>query len=182
MYPVFTPEALFLAALAALDRSIAADTREGRCRDTACGGPLDFSTWQRKPRGGPDLPDRDLTRWGLCCRVCRKRVLPPSVLFLGRHVYSKPVIILVVAARQRTLAPTTLEVLRAMFGVSRETIGRWVRVFLDRLPVAAAWQRVRGRLRVRDQDVPALLLDLLIGQDPDRDHALLRACELVPGL
>lgn len=182
MYPIFLPESSLFIALAELDHQIALDAHKVVCR--RCAGPLDFSTWQRKPRGGPELDDDHRTRWGLCCRSCRKRVLPASVLFLGRHVYSKPVILLVVAARQRRLTPTSMEVLRKMFGVSRLTISRWLQVFLERLPVSPAWLQTRGRVgpEVRDQDVPALLLDLLLGRDGDRQRVLRRACELIPGL
>ncbi len=180
-YPVFVPESSFFAALAALDRAIALEARASPC--PACGGPLDFSTWRRKPRGGPDLPDDDLVRWGLCCRRCRKRVLPPSALFFGRHVYSKPVVLLVVAARQRQLALASLERLRDMFAVSRQTIVRWIRVFLERLPSSDSWIRLRGRVAagVRDQDVPASLLDLLLRQ-AEEGETLRRLCEWVPGL
>lgn len=182
MYPIFVPESSLLVALADLDHQIALDAHKARCPH--CKGPLDFSTWKRKPRGMPELHDEHCTRWGLCCRNCRKRVLPRSVLFFGRHVYSKPVLLLIVAARQRRLHATSIEALRGMFGVSRLTIGRWLQVFLTRLPASSAWQQIRGCVdpTVRDQDVPALLLDFLLGRDGDHQRVLQRACELIPGL
>ena len=39
---------------------------------------------------------------------CTGEVLPDSVLFCGRHVYLKAVMLLVVAARQRQLSPTSM--------------------------------------------------------------------------
>jgi hypothetical protein len=54
-----------------------------------CGGPLHHSSYQRKPRGGPDsIPDEYLVRLSLCCgrEDCWRRTLPPSSLFMGRRV------------------------------------------------------------------------------------------------
>jgi len=183
VYPIKVPALNLLLAMGALDKQIASETRLAGCPH--CGGPLHLATWQRKPRGvRQDLPDDCTTRWGLCCGRCRRRVLPDSVLFCGRHVYFKAVMLLVVAARQRQLSPTSHSRLRALFGVSAETIRRWVRVFLDRLPEAPAWKRKRGRIspRVRDADVPVTLLDWLLNVLQDHDLALVRAAALVPGL
>lgn len=182
MYPLFVPVQTLFHALRDLDRQIADDVRLGRCPH--CGGPLHLSTWQRKPRGGPDLPDDCATRWGLCCGSCRRRTLPRSVLFLGRHVWFKPVILLVVAARQRQLSRASVARLQQLFGVGRQTIARWLAAFLERLPRSADWQRTRGRVGgdVRDRDVPAGLLDVLLRDGADPDAALVRACGLLPAL
>jgi len=182
MYPVYVPPESVFLAMRDLDKQIAHDTRLRGCPH--CGGNLHSAPWQRKPRGGPDLPDDCNTRRGLCCGTCRRRTLPASVLFCGRHVYLKAVMLLVVAARQRGLSRPSMSRLHALFGVSADTIARWMAVFLDRLPVSPTWMRLRGRLSaaVRDMDVPAALLDLLLGQDRDVDHVLVRACQLMPGL
>ncbi len=183
MYPIIKLPVRVFYAMALLDKQISLDVRGGGCPH--CRGPLHSATWQRKPRGTDNnLPDDCCTRWGLCCGRCRRRQLPPSVLFCGRHVYLKAVILLIVAARQRQLSPTSMSQLRAMFGVSRDTIARWMRVFMERLPASAAWVAVRGRIcaSVRDADVPAALLDFLLTHDNDRDRVIITACQLVPGL
>lgn len=182
MYPIRVPSESVLRAMAALDRQIAQDTRALGC--PWCGARLHSAPWRRKPRGAPDLPDHCYVRWGLCCGTCRKRVLPPSVLFCGRYVYLKAVVLLVVAARQRVLSRPSMSRLQRLFGVSRDTIVRWLAAFLDRLPVAPAWWRVRGRLpaSISDVDVPAALLDVLLEEDPDPDRVLVLACQLVPAL
>lgn len=175
MYPVQPPPDSLLRALAALDHDAALDARERGC---PCSGPLHTAAWKRKPRG-LDLPDALCVRHGLCCGRCRRRVLPPSVLFAGRRVYLKAVTLLVVAARQRDRARHTMAHLRRLFGVSGTTIARWMKAFLEGLPSNPDWQRLRGRLpaTVRDDDVPAALLDL-----GTHDEALVRACRLVPSL
>lgn len=183
MYPIRPPDLNVLRAMAALDRQIAEDVKQDGC--PFCGGPLHQATWQRKPRGvSDDLPESCTTRWGLCCGRCRRRVLPDSVLFCGRHVYLKAVMLLVVAARQRQLSPSSMGELKKLFGVSARTIRRWLAVFLDRLPQAAAWKRQRGRIspRVRDAEVPAALLDWLLEIHGEADQALVQAATLVPGL
>jgi len=74
--------------------------------------------------------------------------------------------------------------LRKMFGVSADTIRRWMTVFWERLPRSNEWLRTRGRLvaTVRDEDVPAGLLDHLFAHDNDIGRVMVRACRLVPGL
>lgn len=177
MYPVQVPPDTLLRALAALDIEVALDVRRARCPH--CSGPLHWATWTRKPRGA-QVPEELCVRRGLCCGACRRRTLPASVLFAGRRVYLKAVVLLVVAARQLDRAKHTLARLRALFdGVSGDTIVRWMRAFLDGLPLHPDWQRLRGRLpaRIRDDDVPAALLAL-----GSSDDVLVRACRLVPDL
>ena len=68
-----------------------------------CGGPLHHSNYQRKPRGGPDtLAEKISVRLSFCCakEECRRRTLPPSVLFMDRKVYFRSVILIVLTLRQ----------------------------------------------------------------------------------
>jgi hypothetical protein len=180
-YPVSAPDPSVWLAMAALDHQIASDTKAAGC--PRCGGPLHESTWTRKPRGA-DLPEHCCIRWGLCCGHCRKRTLPDSTLFCGRHVYLKAVLLLVVAARQQQLSPTSLTKLHRLFGVSAHTVRRWVAVFLQRLRAAPSWQRRRGRISpvVRDAEVPHALFVWLLDQGMTRDTALTQAATLVPAL
>lgn len=183
MYPVSIPLGRVLDALGEIDKQLAEEVRADGC--PRCEGRLHSATWQRKPRGAPDkLLDGCSTRWGLCCADCRRRTLPPSVVFLGRHVYVKAVILLVVAARQRGLSASSLRELRRLYGVSRQTIRRWVTAFLERLPASAGWIQRRGRLsaEVRDRDIPAALLDLLFGRGETVEDVLISACRFLPAL
>lgn len=177
MYPIQVPPVNVLRVLAALDHDLACDVREASCPH--CSGPLHWATWTRKPRGA-NVPEDLCVRHGLCCGHCRRRTLPPSVLFAGRRVYLKAVMLLVVAARQRDRARHTLARLRRLFdNISAKTIARWMRAFLDGLPRHPDWQRRRGQLpaTIRDDHVPAALLDLGSG-----DELLISACRLVPRL
>lgn len=179
MYPV-VPSRECLAALADLDRRLAASVRSRGC--PRCGGPLHTADWRRKPRGA-ELPEELTIRHGLCCGHCRRRTLPDSVLFHGRRVYLKAVVLMAVAARQPDRRTTTLRRLAELFGVARQTVRRWLCAYLDRLATHPGWRRVRGRVppTVRDADVPAGLLELL-GDALGRTEALNICCQWVPPL
>jgi hypothetical protein len=114
-----------------------------------CGGPLHHASYCRKPRGGPcEGGEAYGVRLSLCCgrSGCRRRVLPPSVLFWGRRVYWAAVFLVVVALRQGRTRGYTAEKLKALFGVTRPTLARWMRYFRQVFPHSQAWRRLSGRL------------------------------------
>lgn len=159
MYPHCARRATLYEGLRRIDEDLAAGARDGGC--PRCGGPLDSATWQRKPRGCEvDLPEDLRQRLGLCCRSCRKRVLPPSAVFLGRKVYLGAIVLISIASRQRQLTGSTARELRAMFGVSAQTLTRWLSFWAEDFPVSAVWKRLRGRVSaaVRDDALPDALL------------------------
>lgn len=106
------------------------------------------------------LPDSVVIRRGLCCARCRRRVLPPSTVFLGRKVYFAAVILVSIASRQRRIVGATADALRKMFGVSRQTLARWLGFFRVDLPVSPPWIAVRGLVpaSVRNDSLPNGLL------------------------
>jgi hypothetical protein len=113
-----------------------------------CGGPLHRSAYVRKPRGGPaDLPEVFAVRLSLCCgrEGCRRRVLPPSVLFWGRRVYWAAVVLVVTALREGRVAGITAARLRAHVGVTRPTLTRWLRYFRTCFPQTGTWRRLVAR-------------------------------------
>ena len=115
----------------------------------------------RKPRGGPaDLPEAFAVRLSFCCgrEGCRRRVLPPSVLFWGRRVYWGVVVLVVTALRQGRVDGITAQRVEARLGTTRSTLARWRAYFRDVFPQTRAWRALVGRLwppvradcRVRD--------------------------------
>lgn len=158
MYPDCARSRTLYEGLAKIDRDLADEARIRGC--PRCGQALDFSRWRRKPRGSEPVPAAIRWRHGLCCRRCRRRVLPPSALFLDRKVYWGAVVLISVAARQRRLVGATADNLRRMFGVSGATLKRWLAFFRDEFPQSRRWQQVRGRVaaNVRDGDLPDALL------------------------
>ncbi|MGK5084883.1 hypothetical protein WDW37_16465 [Bdellovibrionota bacterium FG-1] len=106
-----------------------------------CGGKLDVANFKRKLRDGPN---GDILRLGLCCRRdgCRKRVLPPSMRFLGRRVYSSLTVILYLEFR---------DLLGFEPEICRRTLGRWREFWRQHLAEGSPfmrWARAQGRLPV----------------------------------
>ena len=120
----------------------------------------------RKPRGGPpELDEAICIRISLCCgrEGCRRRVLPPSVLFWGRRVYFAAVILVVTALRQQRPHAYTLARLQAMVGVTRPTMIRWLHYFQKLFPQSDNWRRLSPHLMppVDPQQLPAKLITAL---------------------
>lgn len=157
MYPTAARSVTLSEGLRRIDEDLAAEAQSRGC--PYCGGPLDRAPWLRKPRG-VDMPEATCWRLGLCCRSCRRRVLPLSTLFWGRKVYWSPVMLVSVVMRQRRLEGWAASALRKTFGVSSETLERWMAMFLAEVPVSEAWRRLRGWVcaEVRDDALPDTLL------------------------
>ena len=148
-----------------IDLDLAKKHREVGCRH--CGGPLHQANYERKPRGEPEsIPDQYLLRLSFCCGRpdCRCRSLPPSCRFWGQRVYWSCVILVVMALRQNRANSASISKLEGMFGISRQTICRWIEYFREHFPSSAQWQRVRGRVsaRVTDSDLPTALLQYFL--------------------
>ena len=140
-----------------------------------CGGPLHRGAYERKPRGGPPgLPDNIETRLSLCCgrRGCRRRTLPPSVLFWGRRVYWGAVVLVVTALRQQRNSGYSARRICAVFGVTRQSTARWLAYFRDVFPHSQTWQRLRNRWMppVAPEAIPGAVLERLdlIRDGPER--------------
>jgi hypothetical protein len=125
VYQAVLADTKFHEQLLAFDRDLAASTRAARCR--LCGGALHSGSYARKPRGGPaGLGREHAERFSFCCAVddCRKRATPPSLRFLGRHVYLATVVTLI-SAMQLGITPSRLARLSLIPGLDRRTLARW---------------------------------------------------------
>lgn len=149
----------FLASLSWWDGEIARVVAAAGCR--RCGGPLHKANYHRKPRGGrffESLEARTLRR-ALCCGHCRRRSLPPSLMFLGRRVYIESVILISCIARgvamsARDLAETT--------GVPDVTLRRWGAWWREAFTALPAWSVLRARFAPPPPDEEALPASLVI--------------------
>ncbi len=144
-----------------LDTDLAKQHQQAGC--PYCGGPLHYSNYVRKPRGGPKaLPEEFCIRLSLCCgkETCRRRTLPPSTLFMDRRVYFRVVILVILTLRQNFPRQNSKAQLMRMFGVSRKTINRWQGFFRDIFPFCALWQRLRGKIStdVSNDEIPGGLV------------------------
>lgn len=173
------------ALLQRIDEDLCEEVRRRGC--SHCPGRLHAAHYPRKPRGGPeDLPASYDRRLSLCCDRdgCRKRATPPSVRFLGRRVYLGAVVVLVSAMQQ---GPTRKRMaqLRELLGVSRRTVSRWRRWWLDEFVQTPCWRAGRARVMpvVDESGLPGTLLERFAGELIDRLVAMLRfvAPLMVPG-
>ena len=125
MYQAVLADARFHEQLLAFDRDLSATARAARC--WRCGGVLHSASYDRKPRGCPaGLGEAYAERFSFCCAVdgCRKRTTPPSLRFLGRHVYLATVVTLISALMLGT-TPSRLARLSVVPGLDRRTLARW---------------------------------------------------------
>jgi hypothetical protein len=149
-----------------------------------CGGPLHYSNYQRKPRGGPDtLPEDLYLRYSLCCgkENCRRRTLPPSTLFMDQRVYFRSVILIVLTLKQNHPRKHSKAQLMRMFGVSRKTINRWQRFFRDIFPLSAQWKRLRGKISsvVENSDLPGKIVGYFFQHTKSAEEAIVNCLRFI---
>jgi hypothetical protein len=102
-----------------------------------------------------------VTRFSLCCGRdgCRKRATPPSLRFLGRHVYLGAVVILASVLAQ---ALTTAKALQQATGVPARTSRRWLFWWRDAFRLTDVFVNLRARLiGVVVEELPASILSRL---------------------
>lgn len=134
----------FFSSLMELDAEIARRVAAEGC--PRCGGPLHQANYERKPRGGlmAKAGEAFSIRHSLCCGAqgCRRRLLPPSLRFLGRRVYLEVVVLLasmvmqMVATRRKTRAET---------GVPEWTLRRWGSWWREAFVQSRTWADLRAR-------------------------------------
>lgn len=159
-----------------IDQDLAMQYRAIGC--PVCGGVLHQANYERKPRGGPpDLTDELCIRQSLCCsgEGCRRRVLPPSTLFMDRRVYWQMVILIVLTLRQNRLEGRSTQDLIRRFGISRKTLFRWIAYYRDIFPSSDKWKAIRGKvgILVRNSHLPGDLLDYFIGHKEDYEEGVI---------
>jgi len=149
--------------LYSIDKKIAEQYRQMSC--PYCSGPLHFANYLRKPRGEPEgVSEECFIRFSLCCgkEGCRRRVMPPSCRFMGRKVYWY-VVILVILSDWYNKA-TNIFKLSKLFGVSRNTIDRWIVFYQDVFPSSPQWQLIRGQVAasIKNNELPANLVNYFL--------------------
>ena len=159
-----------------IDLDLAEQCRKLRCPH--CGSALHFARYTRKPRGGPNnLPDEYMIRHGLCCSAedCRRRILPVSCLFMGRRVYWRCVIVVVMALHQERPKGASIYRLQRMFDIDHKTICRWIAYFRQVFPSSVQWKSLRGLVnpKLDDKGLPGSLLAVFLKQAPDLQQCLI---------
>ncbi len=180
---LFQKSSLFYLLLK-IDKDLAEKARTARC--PYCEGPLHYANYPRKPRGGPNgLSDECLVRFSLCCgcEQCRRRTIPPSCRFNGRRVYWHGVMLVVMTLRQGRCAGNTAKKFQKLFGMTRNTIARWIVWYREIFPFSATWRRIRGLVNpgIRNEDLPADLVRHTIAHCPSPEQGLITCLKLFCG-
>jgi hypothetical protein len=176
VYQAVLADAKFHEQLLAFDRDLAASARAARCR--LCGGALHSGSYDRKPRGGPaGLGQEYAERFSFCCAVdgCRTRATPPSLRFLGRHVYLATVVTLISAMQLGTTPSCSSAPRRPAWRVCRscpDLIGGHWRAVTDSPFAPVAMAAVVPPIDITA--LPASLLDRFAGDVREQLIALLR--------
>jgi len=127
--------------LSEADRQIAAAVAAMGCAN--CGeGRLNDGSYLRKPRfrEGSTAWGGDWPRCSLVCTQCRRRTLPPSVMFLGRKVYVELVVVAAAVLAQRD----GVDAAETATGVPALTIKRWLGYWQQQLPGEGWWRQMRA--------------------------------------
>lgn len=113
-------------------------------------------------------------RFSFCCALCRKRLTPASVRFLGRRVYLGAVVVLA-TAMSSGLTDRRLARLKELFGVDRRTLERWRKWWREAFVSSSLWIAEQGRFSspVNESDLPASLLERFLGAMREKLLALL---------
>ncbi|MCF6237968.1 MAG: hypothetical protein L3J79_04005 [Candidatus Marinimicrobia bacterium] len=141
-----------------------------------CGSSLHYANYQRKPRGGPKLPEELSMRLSLCCSKedCRRRTLPRSTLFMDRRVYFRVVILIVTTLNQSKPQEYSKNVLSKMLKANRKTINRWLAYFREVFPESQIWKTVRGFISpaVVNLELPGSLVKYYLNNNPSPENAI----------
>jgi len=142
-----------------------------------CGDRLYRADYPRKPRGAPEGAELEHERrLSFCCgrALCRKRLTPPSVRFLGRRVWLGVVVTLACVAMHGVNAQRARK-LREELGVERRTLERWRRWWRESVPQTAWWRSVCGKVagEVCLEELPRSLWERFVGEERERVVLLL---------
>lgn len=101
--------------------------------------------------------------------------MPASVRFLGRKVFVGAVVVLATAMQQGPTRQRASQ-LGKLFGVSRQTLGRWRHWWAETFRGSRFWQSLRNRFMptVDERALPLALLDRLTCGDDTGVFVLLR--------
>ena len=158
MFIIPVGEGEIFRRLSEADRLIGAAVAEMGC--TRCGvGQLNDGSYLRKPRfqSGSTAWGADWPRCSLVCTKCRRRTLPPSVMFLGRKVYVELVVVAAAVLAQRD----GVDAAAAATGVPALTIRRWLGYWQQRLPDEGWWREMRALFATppADEGLPSSLVE-----------------------
>ena len=99
-------------------------------------------------------------------------------------MYWGAIILVTVFLRQRRPGSASASKLKRLFSVSWETVCRWMTYFAEIVPTSEVWTRCRGSVpaSVRNEDLPAGLLEMLAQENGSEETGLVRCLEFLAGV
>ena len=183
MYQALLSDPRFHDLLLKIDHDMAKAAREERCH---CGGVLHSARYRRKPRGLPAGLCKKAYGWrlSLCCAVdgCRQRKTPPSLRFLGRHVYLATIVVLI-STMLYGATPARVARLTQVCGADRRTVTRWREWWRKTFTDSPFWQAARAAFMppIDQTRLPASMLERFAGGVAEQLLALLRFLAPITG-
>jgi hypothetical protein len=123
--------------------------------------------------------------FGSACAVVKTDVgkescRPPAAFWDGRFT-GKPLFI--IADWQNKVIENNIFRLSNLFGISRNTINRWIIFFQDVFPFSRQWQRIRGRVQasVKSNKLPASLINHFLHVTSSVKEALVSCLKFLSG-
>ena len=172
----------FFRILHQIDQDLALACQKATC--PYCQSPLHNAPYTRKPRGGPSsIPEEYCIRLSLCCskEECRRRVLPPSCLFLGRKVYWSAVILIITTLQQQNPKENSINMLARKFDISRNTVVRWISYFREVFPKSQQWQKLRGLVsaQISNHKLPQALVEYFLGIQASSSRGVIKCLKFL---
>lgn len=146
LYQTLLACAIFITELLKIDAKEAEAFQKKGCR--YCHGQLDRANYDRKPRGfGPNiqLTKMQSRRHSFCCRKCRKRQSPKSVLFLWYKWYVHPSVMLTLCQISGKESGEAIKRACTICGACEVTLRRWRRWITGFLE-HPEWKLIRTKL------------------------------------
>lgn len=138
-YQELLPNPNFISGLRVWDEDEARKHQARGCQ--RCGGVLDRADYPRKPRG---IELGEASRSSFCCRQCRRRSSPKSVIFARHKVYALAAVTLALSCCAGGHGRRLISAC-AVCGVSEVTLRRW-RQWSARFLESREWKALRRKL------------------------------------
>jgi hypothetical protein len=175
----FLKNSSFFITLYNFDLILAQEMKNTPC--LACGGKLDQSNYQRKPRGGrEDLEHSFNLAFSFCCRQdgCRKRHRAASTRFLGRFVYFSTFIILA-TCMFNGITKKRSSILQKELGIDLKVLKRWKDWWENFFAQSSFWKAAKANFLGENLGMPNLLFDYFLKIYPEEDVALEKLLHLL---
>ena len=143
-YHQLLSDSTFVCKLFELDKAEAKRYHQAGC--PVCAGKLDRADYERRPRGlQVELSVSQRRRISFCCRSCRRRTSPESIVYLRAKIYAFAAVFLTLSFCSGRMDGVSIRRACCVSGASEVTLRRW-RGWIDRFLASPQWRLLKARL------------------------------------